>query len=160
VSLDEAIELLTTKPRSGHSHVNDGFLTTTYYETSERNVAFCDGHATWMGQFKDAEFPRALFTAAGGEQFPFPYDPYVEYAYVEPKATTVIKWGVVWSLTLFVILSLLPLAWIRRRETKKADDVTPGEQVAVAADATGPTSLPASAPAPPAPSGPCLRRLR
>jgi prepilin-type processing-associated H-X9-DG protein len=71
VSLDEALELLTTRPRSGHLHVEHGFLTTTYYETSYRNVAYSDGHVEYIRQLKDKDIAKALLTAAGGERFPF-----------------------------------------------------------------------------------------
>jgi hypothetical protein len=127
VSLDEAIELLTTKPRSGHAHVHDGFLTTTYYETSSRNAAFCDGHIMWMEQLRDPKFAKAILTAAGGEQISPQYEAPVatdsEPKFVEPKSTTDVKWGVVWGLTVFAILALLPAAWIGR-ESKKGE-VTP-----------------------------------
>jgi prepilin-type processing-associated H-X9-DG protein len=112
-TLQEAVELLTTKPRSGHQHVDDGFLTTTYYETSFRNVAFCDGHVVWMGQLKDAEVAKAMLTAAGGE--PVTHDDWQQNYYVEPRATTVVKWGKVWGLSLFVLLALLPAVGLRRR---------------------------------------------
>lgn len=116
VTLDEAIALLTTKPRSGHMQVEDGFLTTTYYETSYRNVAYCDGHVTWMGQLKDADLAKALFTVAGREAIPNEW----EETYVPPKTTTVVKWGKVWSLSVFIIVSLLPVAWVGRRGARMA----------------------------------------
>ena len=109
VTLNEAVELLTAKPRSGHMHVEDGFLTKTYYETSSRNVAYCDGHVAWMWQLNDADAARALLTVAGGETLPNAFDE----AYVAEVSRTVIKWGVVWSLSVFVCLSLLPAAWIQ-----------------------------------------------
>jgi type II secretory pathway pseudopilin PulG len=133
VSLDEAIELMTTKPRSGHSHVVDGFLATTYYETSLRYVAFCDGHVQLIEQLRDPWFAKALLTAAGGEQlspvYEAPVQPDPRRAPVDPKSTTVVKWGVVWSLTLFVILSLLPAAWIGRRPTRNIDKANDEENV-------------------------------
>jgi prepilin-type processing-associated H-X9-DG protein len=115
VSIDEAIELLTTKPRSGHFHTRDGFLTTTYYETSERNVVFCDGHVLWMGPLSDAEIAKALLTAAGGESIP----PDLRERFVEPRTTTAVKWGKVWGLSVFVVLSLLPAAWIKPRKDRE-----------------------------------------
>jgi prepilin-type processing-associated H-X9-DG protein len=115
LTIDEAVELLTTKPRSGHRHVSDGFLTTKYYETSQRNVAFCDGHVEFMGQLKDASLARALLTADGGE--PIPED--LEEIYVPPTSTTVVKWGRVWGLSVFVILSLLPATRLLRNRAVK-----------------------------------------
>ena len=105
VSLAEAVELLTTKPRSGHQHFEDGFLTMTYYETSYRHVAFCDGSVHRMEQHFD-EIARSLLTAAGGEVIP--QAPNRPLQYVEPKTTTIIKWGKVWGLSVFIVLSLLP----------------------------------------------------
>jgi prepilin-type processing-associated H-X9-DG protein len=125
VSLDEAIELLTTKPRSGHAHVDDEFLTRIYYETSSRNVVWCDGHVRWMEQLKDAELAKSYLTATGGEREmllrKYGYDKYkgpISWPrmekYVEPKSTIFIKWGVVWSLAVFVMLALLPARWVGR----------------------------------------------
>jgi type II secretory pathway pseudopilin PulG len=120
VTLAEAVELLTTKPRSGHRHVEDGFLTTTYYETSFRNVSFCDGRVVWMGQFKDADLAIALLTAAGRETIAWRDGSLPLEAYQEAKTTAVIKWGKVWGLSVFVVLSLLPAAWLRTRKLEAA----------------------------------------
>jgi hypothetical protein len=139
VTLDEAVELLTTKPRSGHMHVDDGFLMTTYYETSYRNVAFCDAHAVWMGQLKDAELAKTLLMAADGKTIPADW----QETYVEPNATTVVKWGKVWGLSLFMVLSLLPAAWLKRQRTtvSRATEIAvvdaAEQEVGVTADATG-----------------------
>ena len=110
LSMDEAIELLTTKPQSGHIHASHGFLTTTYYETS-RHVAFCDGYVTYLGQIKDPAVARALLTANGGEEIPADLEE--RYA---PASRTVINWGRVWGLGVFAALSLLPMAWIPQRK--------------------------------------------
>jgi hypothetical protein len=110
LSLDEAVELLTVKPRSGHRRISDGFLITTYYDRSDRNVAFCDGRIEYLRQLKSAEVARALFTATGGESIP----QNLEESDSELTATTVIKWGKVWALSLFVVLALLPAASVRR----------------------------------------------
>jgi prepilin-type processing-associated H-X9-DG protein len=115
VTLDEAIELLTTKKRSGHTHVDDGFLTTTYYETSYRNVAYCDGHVEWMGQLRDSAIAKALFTIAGGERMNFA-EGQSQLELAELKTTTVVKWGKVWGLSVFVLLSLLPAVRLQRRQ--------------------------------------------
>src|SRR6478735_8050082 len=40
LSLDEGVELLTVKPRSGHRRISDGFLSTTYYDSTDRSVAY------------------------------------------------------------------------------------------------------------------------
>jgi len=142
LTLDEAVEVLTTKPRSGHRHVSDGLLSTTYYETSERNVAYCNGRVLWMEQLSDAAIARSLLTAAGNEPTPAK----LAEKFLEAKATTVIKvikWGKVWGLSVFVVLSLLPVAWVGRRREIIADSAQPendgaGEQAAgVAVDAKG-----------------------
>jgi type II secretory pathway pseudopilin PulG len=118
LSLEETVELMTAKPRSGHRRISDGFLTTTYYETSDRNVAFCDSHMEHMGQLTNAEIARALLTVAGGESIP----QVLEEFDVESRAMTVIKWGKVWTLSLFVVLALLPAARMRRSAANSAGD--------------------------------------
>jgi uncharacterized protein DUF1559 len=130
VTLDEAIELLTTEKRSGHWHVDDGFFTTTYYQTSVRNVAYCDGRVEWMGQLKDAAIAKALFTIAAGDRFDF-YDGQSRLDLAEPKTTTFVKWGKIWGLCVFVMLALLPAAWIRCRN---AAAVRPNEDPQVNSD--------------------------
>jgi hypothetical protein len=99
-----------------------------------------------MEQLQDSEFAKALLTAAGGEQLspqieagssiPYNTDP------VKPRSTTVIKWGVVWSLSVFVILALLPARRFGRRRTIAAPSTNQGQDagaraVGVAADASG-----------------------
>lgn len=123
VTLEEAVELLTTKPRSGHRVASDGLFTTTYFETSTRNVVFCDGHVVYMDQLKDSDIARALLTCAGGEQLPAEatnrdQDFVHARQFVEPVTTTVIKWGRIWGLSVFIILSLLPAVWMRRRNAE------------------------------------------
>jgi hypothetical protein len=111
LSLNEAVELMTSKPRSGHRRISDGFLTTTYYERAGRTVAFCDSHIEHIGQLKSAEVARALFTATGGESIP----QNLEESDSELTATTIIKWGKVWALSLFIVLAMLPAVWMGRR---------------------------------------------
>jgi prepilin-type processing-associated H-X9-DG protein len=111
VSLDEAVKLLTTNEGSGHMLVDDGFLAATYCKTSQRNVAFCDSHVEFIGQLADPAVARGLFTVAGGEPG---VDDYVSPdQYVEREEVTVVKWNTVYSLVLFVVLSLLPAVWTR-----------------------------------------------
>jgi hypothetical protein len=137
VSLAEAVELLTTRPRSGHRHFEDGFLTMTYYDTSYRHVAFVDGSVHRMDQHTDAGLARALLTAAGGEVIPIAPN----LRYVEPKTTTIIKWGKVWGLSVFIILSLLPALLLYRsalrseRPAKREPHDAGQQEVGVAADA-------------------------
>jgi prepilin-type processing-associated H-X9-DG protein len=123
VSMQEAVALLT-KAGAGHVNVQDRFLTTRYYESAYRNVAYCDGHVTRIGQLADADLARSLLTAAGNEPVPIA----INQKDLTGKATTVVKWGIVWSLTTFVVLSLLPLAWIGRRGSKET--TIAGENVA------------------------------
>jgi type II secretory pathway pseudopilin PulG len=137
LSLAEAVELLTTKLRSGHRHFEDGFLTMTYYETSDRQVAFCDGSVHRLEQHNDVEHARALLTAAGGEVIP--QVPNLQY--VAPKTTTITKWGKVWGLSVFLVLSFLPVVLLWRSTMKneraaKEEQRDAGERpVGVAADA-------------------------
>lgn len=117
VMFDDAMELLTTKPRSGHRVAEDGLLTTTYYETSSRNVAFGDGRVEWLGQFSDADDARTLLTRAGHDPIPRQMD------YVESKATTVVRWDKVVALGEFVVFTVLPTAWLRRQ--RQPTEATP-----------------------------------
>jgi prepilin-type processing-associated H-X9-DG protein len=132
--------LLTTEKRSGHWHVDDGFFTTTYYQTSVRNVAYCDGRVEWMGQLKDAAIAKALFTIAAGDRFDF-YDGQSRLYLAEPKTTTFVKWGKIWGLCVFVVLALLPAAWLKRRQTdlhrlpEHEQDIAGEQAVGIAADA-------------------------
>jgi prepilin-type processing-associated H-X9-DG protein len=107
---DAAIKLLTSSRRTGHAHVSDGFLSTSYEETSFRNVTFADGHCRYLGPLRNAAIARSLFTVSGGETIPENFDDFDGHF----EQTTVIKWGKVWGLSLFVILSLLPWPWVRR----------------------------------------------
>jgi prepilin-type processing-associated H-X9-DG protein len=116
MSLVEAVELLTTKARSGHTLAREGFLTTTYYETSQRNAAFCDGHIDYVGQFANPAVARGMLTVAGGE----PIVENFEERYVETVATTVVKWKAVYALCVFLILSLLPAAWVPNSRRRRA----------------------------------------
>lgn len=124
VSIDEAIDLLTKKSRSGHTYLHDKFLTTTYYENSYRNVAYCDGRVEWMGQLSDADIAKALLTIAGGEIIP----PDVEGEFGAPDVSrTIVKWGTVYALCTFILLSLLPIRWIAQRASKAAAKSTDGD---------------------------------
>jgi type II secretory pathway pseudopilin PulG len=132
LTMNEAVKLLTTRPRSGHAHVRDGFLTTTYTETSARNVAYCDGSVHWMDQITDPALAKALITAVGSETIPANWPSKI----VPSKTTVVVKWGVVWGLSVFLILALLPAAWSRRKRSERT--MPPGEDevilVPIAAD--------------------------
>jgi prepilin-type processing-associated H-X9-DG protein len=113
LSIEQAVELLTTKQQSGHPAADEGFFTTTHYDRSYRNVAYADGHVEWMGQLKDADVAKALLTVAGGEPWPFEPSEW-EDKFVEAKARTSINWGNVWGLSVFVFLYLLP-GWMLYR---------------------------------------------
>jgi len=119
VSMDEAIEMLTTKPQSGHVHVSDGFLTTTYSEGLYRNVARCDGSVDWIGQFSDTDVAKGLLTVAGGEALP--QDMTGQFG--KPDEThTVVKWGKVYALLTLIAISLLPASRMKRRDAKEGAD--------------------------------------
>jgi hypothetical protein len=98
-----------------------------------------------MEQLQDSEFAKALLTAAGGEHLSPQIDAFSSIPYntdpVKPRSTTVVKWGVVWSLTVFVILALLPAWWVGRRRTIAAPSTNQEpnagvSEVGVAADAS------------------------
>jgi hypothetical protein len=138
LSVDEAIELMTTKPRSGHVHSCDGWLFTTYYENSYRNIAVCDGSVLWLSQLRDPAVAKEL-TSIRTRRPGFNYH-WDEARFAKGELIrTEVKWGKVWALSLFVILSLLPAAWVARRNTKidSAGEQGEGdadEQVVVATD--------------------------
>jgi len=93
-----------------------------------------------MGQLKDAAIARSLFTIAGGERLDFD-DLQSRLNVVEPKTTTVVKWGKVWGLSVFVVLSILPAAWLKRRQNvlgrrpEREQDIAGEHEVRVAAGA-------------------------
>jgi prepilin-type processing-associated H-X9-DG protein len=120
IDINEAVKLLTTSRRTGHWRASDGFLTTTYAENAYRNVTFADGHCEWLGPLQSASLAKALLTVSGGEKIPENW----EYFGGDASYTTVIKWGKVWSLMLFVILSLIPVAWLRRRGKLRESTLT------------------------------------
>lgn len=106
----EAVDLLTAKPRW---RKYDRFLTTEYYfSTARRSVGFADGHAQWIGQPADPEVARALLTIAGGETIPSD----LRETYVQAQTHSVVKWGKVCALGIFVALAVLPVVRLKRRE--------------------------------------------
>jgi hypothetical protein len=115
VTLDEALRLFASG-EGGHRGVHDSFLSTTYYETTVRSVAFLDGHSEYIYQLDDASDAIGSFTVSGGEPLPMP--PFDGH-YAQRAGVTVMKWKKVYSLALFVLLSLLPAEWARRRELSK-----------------------------------------
>ncbi len=120
VTLEEAVELLTTKPRSGHMTVSKGFFTTTYSDASSRFVAFCDSHVVFMGQLENPQIARAMLTCAGNDLSPSDrenqFQEFIDkQEYRKPVTMTFIKWGRIWGLSVFIFLSLLPTVWLRRR---------------------------------------------
>jgi hypothetical protein len=119
ISLEEAVAIVTTASPSGHVHVYDRFLSTSYPQYSGRNVIYGDGHSTWMSQLRDADLARALFTAAGRELIPD--EGRWDVLDDTPRYTKVVKWGKIWSLTLFTVLTLLPAFWIKRRSVFQGD---------------------------------------
>jgi hypothetical protein len=139
LAMNQAVKLLTTQPRSGHSQVYEGFLTRTYYETSSRNVARCDGSVHWMDQLNDPALAEAFLTAAGGEVIPRDWSTKI----APGKTTTTVKWGIVWSLALFIGLALLPMAWVRQKAAAQIVEGTSptsvdGQAVDLAVDAQAP----------------------
>jgi prepilin-type processing-associated H-X9-DG protein len=113
LSVEQAVELLTTKQHSGHAAADEGFFTTTHYDRSYRNVAYADGHIEWMSQLKDADVAKGLLTVAGGEPWPFEPSEWDD-KFVEASTHTTINWGNVWGLSIFVFLYLLP-GWLLYR---------------------------------------------
>jgi hypothetical protein len=121
LSIDEAVELLTGKPASGHLREDDGFLTTIIWET-ERYVARWDGTIEFFSPISHKGTARAMLTASRGEP-----NGEFEEMFIEPNLTIVRKWGRFWSLSVFVILSLLPAISLRR-QIMAAQLLPPNEQ--------------------------------
>jgi type II secretory pathway pseudopilin PulG len=138
LNMDEAVKLLTTQPRSGHAHMREGLLTRTYTETSARNVARCDGSVYWMEQLNDPALAKALLTAAGNEVIPQNWSTKI----VPTKTTIEVKWGVVWGLTVFVILAVLPAGWVRRTRSEHTTPPVDDEVKLVPIDAGAVADVP------------------
>lgn len=104
LTFDEALDLLTKQPAEGDCHVvyNGPF----YKHSVTRTVAFANGHA-WMAPVPlDRDLARAILTANGGEAV----DRAVIEAWLEPQ----LDYAFCYSFATFVVLALLPAAWLRR----------------------------------------------
>jgi hypothetical protein len=69
-----------------------------------------------MDQLNDPALANALLTVAGNETIPTNW----RSKFVPSKRTVVVKWDVVWGLSVFLILTVLPIAWCRRALSEKA----------------------------------------
>ncbi|QDS97600.1 DUF1559 family PulG-like putative transporter [Adhaeretor mobilis] len=114
ISIDEAIELMTTGAHAPHRPIREGFFTRNYATVGGRNAVFADGHVEFIPPFKEPAIARALLTAAGGEVLPENIEDY----YLDSETITEIKWRNVYSLSVFLGLAVLP--WIRRRWSRAA----------------------------------------
>jgi prepilin-type processing-associated H-X9-DG protein len=110
LSFDEAVELLTNPPKGEHfgHELDEGFF---YKRSKGINVAFVDGSVQLLRLPLAKEDAVALLTVDGGEisdrQTRRLKNPELDYARI-------------YSLTLFLLLSLLPLAKLIKRNRKIA----------------------------------------
>jgi prepilin-type processing-associated H-X9-DG protein len=109
LTFDEAVELLSNPPKRSHyGHEIDGGF---FHKTSRAiNVAFADGRVRIIRLPISKEHATALLTVDGGEK--------LDTEEVVRAAGPELDYGRIYSLTLFLLLSLLPLAKLiaRKRE--------------------------------------------
>ncbi len=122
LTFDEAVDLLSQplEPENGH-RLNSGLF---YKKSPVLHVAFADGQARPIRLPLDRKLAEALLTVDGGE----PIDREAIEVYTSPELdyTTCYAFGV------FVVLAVLPAAWLgRRRKAEKMvtteDSQTAGE---------------------------------
>lgn len=105
VTIDQAIQFMT-KAGSGHLIMHVTFFQTTYSHSSMRSAAFGDGHIEYLGQLRDPNVAKGLFTIGGGETLPKEH--YESFENVELPIKTVVKWDKIYALSLFALLAFLP----------------------------------------------------
>jgi len=109
LSYEEAIEQLTNGNRNGHLSVKDGFLSVSV-SCFGRNAAFADGHVNALGNHLPSDVATMLLTANGKESLAWETD------FEVYRIKTIIKWRRVYSLSVFIGLSLLPLLKLSKRK--------------------------------------------
>jgi hypothetical protein len=117
LTAQEAIELFTTKTDSGHTHTDEGWLTTTIHENAYRNVALLDGHIEFRPQFVDPSIAKAFVSVQDSTpRVDYRWDDYVR----EDISHTYVKWGKVWGLIVFLVLALIPARWLPKKGVAEA----------------------------------------
>ena len=106
---EQALELLTTNKKPGHLSTSDGFFAASTYSFG-LNAIYSDAHVAWLPLGMEEEAASALLTSAGRELLNEDKDWYRHtdhnsYHHIVTK----IHWSNIYSLTLFAILSLLPI---------------------------------------------------
>lgn len=106
LTFEEAVELLSQPPSENDGHlVENGFF---YKPRIVRNVAFADGHVASINMPLDRELAAALLTVDGSED--------IDLAAMDAATQPQLNYAKCYSLGLFVILSLLPVTWVWRRQ--------------------------------------------
>ncbi len=116
LSFDEAVELLTSPPTEDYGHaVRSGFF---YKPVRGINVAFADGSAQWIEVPISKAAAEALLTVDGGE----PINPDNLTVHHRPK----LNYARIYSLSVFVLLSISPVFNLRKRSKSPTTDNATG----------------------------------
>ena len=104
----EAVDLLSKPIQPDEAHYkNNGFF---YKPTIGRSVAFADGRVVLIHGPIDRQLAEALLTVAGGEK--------IGASTIKKITEPQLDYSKCYGVVLFIILSLLPAAWMRpRKET-------------------------------------------
>ena len=109
LTIDEAIDLLSRPITSHHGHeVSHGFF---HKPSVGRNVAFADGHVAFITAPLDRRLAESLLTVDGGDD--------IDLAGLDKATQPQLDYAKCYGFGMFVMLSLLPAAWIGRH-TKPA----------------------------------------
>jgi hypothetical protein len=116
LSYGQALELLTTNKKPGQVSTSGGFFSVST-GSSGLNAIFADAHVAWLQLGMEKEVASALLTCPGQELLEEEMDWHGQtdhHSY--HRVRTKIHWSNIYSLSLFLILSLLPIL-------KKTDDL-------------------------------------
>ncbi len=112
LSFEQAVELLSSPiPVNDGHYVGNGFL---YKRSGGRHVAFADGHVAFLNSPLDRDLAAALLTVSGGEEI----DPSSKEKAMRPQ----LDYAKCYAFGMFVVLSLLPAAWVTRRGVEDVGD--------------------------------------
>ena len=104
LTVDEAVDLLTKpSPEAGGHRIDNGFF---YKPSVGRNMSFADGSVKFLATPINRKLAEALLTVDGGEQ--------IDLSELENALAPQLDYAQCYAFGMFVILSLLPAAWMRR----------------------------------------------
>jgi hypothetical protein len=111
LTFDEAVDLLTGPIDTEHSHHHDhGFF---YKPTYGRSVLFADGRVTFFNGPLDRTLAQALLSVSGGEK--------IDASVLDEATRPQLDYAKCYGVAVFVILTLLPTAWIGRMKGRIAN---------------------------------------